>query len=89
MGGQYLKKLAIICNMCYGAITKTIRRRGSRPANPEQPITMTLGFAASEADRDLTERLALLMGARSISAAIRGAIRNEFARLAAAQRVLR
>ena len=42
---------------------------------------MTLGFAASEADRQLTERLVVLMGARSISGAIRGAIRNEFARL--------
>ena len=60
---------------------KTTRRPGPRPANPEQPITMTLGFAASEADRDVAERLALLMGARSISEAIRGAIRNEFVRL--------
>jgi hypothetical protein len=60
---------------------KTNRRRGARPANPDSPITLTLGFAASEADRDLTERLVALMGARSISEAIRGAIRNEFARL--------
>jgi hypothetical protein len=50
---------------------------------------MTLGFAASEADRDVAERLALLMGARSISEAIRRAIPNEVARLAAAQRALR
>jgi hypothetical protein len=42
---------------------------------------MTLGFAASEADRELVERLTVAMGARSISEAIRGAIRNEFARL--------
>ena len=60
---------------------KTIRRRGSRPASPEQPITITLGFAASEADRELVERLTVAMGARSISEAIRGAIRNEFVRL--------
>jgi hypothetical protein len=36
---------------------------------------------ASEADRDLVERLAVVTGARSLSEAIRGAIRNEFARL--------
>jgi hypothetical protein len=28
---------------------KTNRKPGTRPANPEQPITLTLGFAASEA----------------------------------------
>jgi Ribbon-helix-helix protein, copG family len=56
------------------------RRRGPTPANPEQPITLTMGFAASEADRKLVERLAAATGARSISEAIRGAIRNEFAR---------
>jgi hypothetical protein len=61
---------------------KTNRRRGPQPANPEQPITLTLGFAASEADRELVERLAMATGARSISEAIRGAIRNEFARVA-------
>jgi hypothetical protein len=60
----------------------TNRRRGIRPANPEQPITLTVGFAASEADRELVERLAMVTGARSISEAIRGAIRNEFARAA-------
>lgn len=61
---------------------KTNRRRGTRPANPEQPITLTLGFCASEADRELVERLAVATGARSLSEAIRGAIRNEFARVA-------
>ena len=57
------------------------RQPGTRPANSDQPITMTLGFAASEADREIVERLTVAMGARSISEAIRGAIRNEFARL--------
>jgi hypothetical protein len=61
---------------------KTNRRCGTRPANPEQPITISLGFAASEADRELVERLAVITGARSLSEAIRGAIRNEFARVA-------
>jgi hypothetical protein len=61
---------------------KTNRRRRPQPANPEQPITLTLGFAVSEADRELVERLAVATGARSISEAIRGAIRNEFARVA-------
>jgi hypothetical protein len=60
---------------------KTNRRRGMRPANPEQPIRLTLGFAASEADRELVERLATVTGARSLSEAIRGAIRNELARI--------
>jgi hypothetical protein len=60
----------------------TNRRRGTRPADPARPITLTLGFAASEADRELVERLAMVTGARSISEAIRGAIRNEFARVA-------
>jgi hypothetical protein len=64
-----------------GSVMTTNKRPGTRPANPEQPIRLTLGFAASEADRQLTERLVVLMGARSISEAIRGAIRNEFARL--------
>ena len=59
----------------------TKRKPGTRPANPEQPITLTLGFAASEADRELVERLTIAMGARSVSAAIRGAIRNEMVRL--------
>jgi hypothetical protein len=65
----------------YNLTMKTNRRRGMRPANPEQPIRLTLGFAASEADRELVERLAVVTGARSISEAIRGAIRNEFARV--------
>jgi hypothetical protein len=60
----------------------TNRRRGPQPANPEQPIRLTLGFAVSEADRELVERLVTVTGARSISEAIRGAIRNEFARVA-------
>jgi hypothetical protein len=34
-----------------------------------------LGFAASEADRELVDRLAAATGARSRSEAIRGAIR--------------
>ena len=73
---------------------KTNRRPGTRPANPEQPIRLTLGFAASEADRELVERLTVAMGARSLSQAVRGAVRNEAARwgvanaLAAAQRAL-
>jgi hypothetical protein len=60
---------------------KTNRRRGPQPANPEQPIKLTMGFAVSEADRELVARLAVATGARSISEAIRGAIRNEFARI--------
>jgi hypothetical protein len=59
---------------------KTNRRPGTRPANPDHPITLTMGFAASEADRELVERLAVTMGARSLSQAIRGAVRNEAAR---------
>jgi hypothetical protein len=39
-----------------------------------------LGFAASEADRELIERLTVAMGARSLSQAVRGAVRNEAAR---------
>jgi hypothetical protein len=58
----------------------TTRRRGTRPANPDHPITLTMGFAASEADRELVERLTVAMGARSLSQAIRGAVRNEAAR---------
>jgi hypothetical protein len=65
----------------YNATMNTNRRRGTRPANPEQPIRLTLGFAASEADRELVERLTVVTGARSLSEAIRGAIRNEFARV--------
>jgi hypothetical protein len=60
---------------------KANRRRGTRPADPAQPRTQVVGFAASEADRELVERLAVVTGARSISEAIRGAIRNEFARV--------
>ena len=63
-------------------LMNTSRRRGTRPANPDQPIRLCLGFAASEADRELVERLAVITGARSISEAIRWAIRNEFARVA-------
>jgi hypothetical protein len=61
---------------------KTKRKPGTRPANPANPITLTLGFAASEADRQLVERLVMVTGARSISEAIRGAVRNELARVA-------
>jgi hypothetical protein len=71
----------MIAVFVYNWIMNTNRRRGTRPANPDQPITLTLGFAASEADRELVERLAMVTGARSISEAIRGAIRNEFARI--------
>ena len=46
---------------------ETHRRPGTRPANPDQPIRLTLGFAASEADRELVERLTVAMGARSLS----------------------
>jgi hypothetical protein len=60
---------------------KTNRRRGVRPADPSQPRTQVVGFAASEADRELVERLAVVTGARSISEAIRGAVRNELARI--------
>jgi hypothetical protein len=62
-------------------INQTKRRRGVRPVDPSQPRTISLGFAASEADRDLVERLAEVTGARSLSEAIRGAIRSEFARV--------
>ena len=58
----------------------THRRPGTRPANPDQLIRLTLGFAASEADRELVERLTVAMGARSLSQAVRGAVRNEAAR---------
>ena len=51
---------------------KTNRRRGTRPANPEQPITLTIGFAASEADRELVKRLALVTGARRFQSGING-----------------
>jgi hypothetical protein len=66
----------------YNWIMKTSRRRGPQPANPEQPIKLTLGFAVSEEDRELVARLAMITGARSISEAIRVAIRNELARVA-------
>jgi hypothetical protein len=33
----------------------------------KQPIRLTLGFAASEADRELVERLTVAMGARSLA----------------------
>lgn len=58
----------------------THRRPGTRPANPDQLIRLTLGFAASEADRELVEQLTVAMGARSLSQAVRGAVRNEAAR---------
>ena len=61
---------------------KTNHRRGVRPADPAQPGTQVVGFAASEADRELVERLTAAMGAPSLSAAIREAIRNEYARVA-------
>jgi hypothetical protein len=57
------------------------RRRGAPAANPANPIRIVIGFSAGEQDRELVERLAVAMGARSISEAIRGAIRNEYARL--------
>jgi hypothetical protein len=79
--GQILKHLVTITVLVYNWIMKTNRRRGPQPANPEQPITLTLGFAASEADRELVERLTVAMGAPSLSAAIREAVRNEYARL--------
>jgi hypothetical protein len=62
---------------------KTNRRRGTRPADPAQPRTQVVGFAASEADRELVERLAVVTGARSLSEAIREAIRHEYDRVAA------
>jgi hypothetical protein len=40
-----------------------------------------MGFAASEADRELVERLTVAMGAKSLSQAVRSAVRNEAARL--------
>jgi hypothetical protein len=58
------------------------RRRGAPAADPANPIRIVIGFSASEADRELVERLAIVTGARSISEAIRGAVRNEFARVA-------
>jgi hypothetical protein len=60
----------------------TNRRPGPRPANPEQPIRFTMGFSVSEADRELVERLAEVTGARSISEALRVAVRNELVRVA-------
>ena len=50
-------------------------------ADPANPIRIVIGFSAGEQDRELVERLVVVTGARSISEAIRGAIRNEFARL--------
>jgi hypothetical protein len=73
--------------------TRPRRRRVAKSASPPNPATIMAqvegsGTAvidpkspASEADRDLVERLAVVTGARSLSEAIRGAIRNEFARL--------
>ena len=58
------------------------RRRGAPAADPANPIRIVIGFSASEQDRELVERLAKATGARSISEAIRGAIRSEFARVA-------
>ena len=58
------------------------RRRGAPAADPANPIRIVIGFSAREADRELVERLAIVTGARSISEAIRGAVRNEFARVA-------
>jgi hypothetical protein len=57
------------------------RRRGAPAADPANPIRIVIGFSAGEQDRELVERLANITGARSISEAIRGAIRNEFARV--------
>jgi hypothetical protein len=57
-------------------------RRGDPAADPANPISIVIGFSASEQDRELVNRLASITGARSISAAIRRAIRNEFARVA-------
>jgi len=62
---------------------KAASRLGRPALNPGNPISRAVGVALSEADRELVERLALVTGARSISEAIRGAIRNEFARVAA------
>ena len=43
----------------------THRRPGTRPANPDQLIRLTLGFAASEADSEIVERLTVAMGAQA------------------------
>jgi hypothetical protein len=58
------------------------RRRGAPAADPANPIRIVIGFSAGEQDRELVARLAMITGARSISEAIRDAIRNEFARVA-------
>jgi len=56
------------------------RRRGAPAADPANPIRIVIGFSAGEQDRELVERLAAVTGARSISEAIRGAIRSELER---------
>ena len=43
--------------MRYISTMKANRRPNNRPADPEQPIRLASGFAASEADRGLFERL--------------------------------
>jgi hypothetical protein len=56
------------------------RRRGAPAADPVNPIKIVIGFSAGEQDRELVERLTVAMGARSLSQAIRSAVRNEAAR---------
>ena len=58
------------------------RRRGAPAADPANPIRIVIGFSASEQDRELVERLTVATGAPSLSAAIRAAVRNEYARVA-------
>jgi hypothetical protein len=61
---------------------ETRRRTGLPAQDPENPIRRAVGVGMGDADLALARRQAAMTGARSISEAIRGAIRNEFARVA-------
>ena len=75
------KRLAIVlrlsCNYSKSGLEfdhENNPRARNMSANPGQPIRLTLGFAVSEADRELVERLTVAMGARSLSQAVHGAV---------------
>ena len=79
--------------MRYISTMKTKRRPGTRPANPEQSLTMTLGFAASEADPEGTERLAanysVMPWSQVVETGVHNLLPSAWNALATAQRVLR
>ena len=82
MADKSLKLFEFLAKIRYDSTMEPFPRRGTRPADPSQPRTQVLGFAVSDADRALVERLAVVTGARSLSEAIRGAIRNGLERVA-------